>query len=181
MILFSKNVEEARVEAEMRQWYRDNFGDTDANDLVNWLWEHNGRNDVRFVDALVHIAKETSEQGPKFVHNLLDVIRKPAEVRDAELQILAFMKPRIDKAVTVIRGHRAAPEVVQEEFDKLMFDLEDLVKKMFPGKHRATRKGAMVASLQNVNGAVSLNVATLVKTLMGEDALAATASTAGRA
>jgi hypothetical protein len=179
-ILYSTNPDDARVEADMRQWYRDNFGEEDTRVLLDWLWDHNGKNGVRFVDALVHIAKETQIHGKQFVHNLLEVAKKPKHVREAEVEILAWAKPRLEKAAAVVMGHRGNPDVKRQEFDAFLHALEDKLWNMYPSKHRATMKGAILSAFQDVNGKTELRVSDLVKALNLEDPLAATAGTAGR-
>lgn len=165
----------------MRQWFRDNFGEEDARALIEWLWDHNGKSGVRFVDALVHIARETETHGKGFVQNLLDVARKPKFVREAELEILAWAKPRLDKAAAIVLGHRGEERVRRDVFDEFLHGLEEKLREMYPGKHRATMKGAIVSAFCDVNGKAEFRVADLVKALNLEDPLAVTASTAGRA
>lgn len=178
-ILYSTNPLDAKIEGEMRQWFRDNFGDDDAKTLIEWLWD-NHRDGVRFVEALSAIAVETEKNGLQFVHNLLDMARKPKLVRDAEMELIAWAKPRIEKATATIRGHRGSPESKKSEMDNFVFALEEKLYTMWPGKHRATMKGAILAAFRDVEGRLELNVATLVKTLNIEDPMSATAATAGR-
>lgn len=173
-ILRSTNPADARVEAEMRQWYIDNFGADDARTLIEWVWE-NHKNGVRFVDALVEIAKETQVHGKQFVHNLLDVARKPKHVREAEVEILAWAKPRIEAAVARVIGHRASEKAKREEVNAFVEALQEKLWTMWPDKHRATMKGAVLSAFRDVDGRFELNVAALVKALNLEDPLAATA------
>lgn len=180
-ILYSTRPEDARVEAELRQWYRDNFGAEDARVLLEWLWDHNGKSGVRFVDALVHIARETQAHGKAFVYNLLDIAKKPKEVREAELEIIAWAKPRLERSAAQIQGHRGEESVKRAEMEAFIAALQEKLWKMWPGKHRATMKGAVLSSIVDRDGKVELRVADLVKALNMEDPLAVTAATAGRA
>jgi hypothetical protein len=174
MILRSTRPEDAVVEAEMRQWFRDNFGAEDSTALIDWVWE-NHRDGVRFVDALVTIARETSENGKGFAQNLIDLAKKPRATREAETEIVAWVTPRIEKAAAIVRGHRGDPSVARAEFDGLMIELEAKLRRMFPDVHRALMKGAMASSLRMVDGKFSVDVAALVKALQLPDPLAATA------
>jgi hypothetical protein len=174
MILRCTNENDARVEAEMRQWYRDNFGATDADALLSWVWE-NHRDGVTFLDAIIAIARETEQQGKQFAHNLLEIAKKPKDVREAETEIVAWATPRLQAAANTIRGHRGDPRVAREELDGLMLALESKLRRMFPHVHRALMKGAMASALVKANGAISLDVAALVKALNMPDPLAATA------
>lgn len=173
-ILRSTNPAEARVEAEMRQWYVDNFGASDARTLLDWIWE-NHRDGVRFVAALVEIAKQTQLHGKEFVHNLLDVARKPKAVREAEMEILAWAKPRIEAAVARVIGHRVSEDVKREEVNAFIEALQEKLWTMWPDKHRATMKGAVLSAFRDIDGRFELNVAALVKALNLEDPLAVTA------
>jgi hypothetical protein len=178
-LLYSKRPRDAKVEAEMRQWFRDNFGEVDAKTLIDWVWE-NHKDGIRFVDALVEIGVETQKNGKQFVHNLLEVARKPKHVREAEIELLMWVKPRLEKAVATVLGHRGDPDVKRQEFDGFLHALEDKLWNMYPSKHRATMKGAILSAFHDSNGRVDLNIADLVKTLNLEDPLSATANTAGR-
>lgn len=158
----------------MRQWFRDNFGAEDSTALIDWVWE-NHRDGVRFVDALVVIARETSENGKGFAQNLIDLAKKPKATREAETEIVAWVTPRIEKAAAIVRGHRGDPSVARAEFDGLMLELEAKLRRMFPHVHRALMKGAMASSLRMLDGKFSVDVAALVKALQLPDPLAATA------
>lgn len=174
MILRSTRPEDAVVEAEMRQWFRDNFGADDSAALLEWVWE-NHRDGVRFVDALVTIARETDENGKGFAQNLIDLAKKPRATREAETEIIAWVTPRIEKAAAIVRGHRGDLKVARAELDGLMIDLESKLRRMFPHVHRALMKGAMASSLRMVDGKFTVDVAALVKALQLPDPLAATA------
>lgn len=177
--LYSTNQKDAKLEAELRQWLRDNFGEQDAKTLISWVWD-NHKNGVGFVEALASICAETELNGRKFVHNLLEVAQKPKLVRDAEMEIFAWAKPRIEEATAKIRACGGDPQAKRAEMDAFVFALEDKLYNMWPGKHRATMKGAILTAFKDLGGRLEFNTGLLVQTLNMEDPLAATASTSGR-
>lgn len=175
IILRATQPKDAEAERELRLWLRANLGETDAEELVAWVWESH-RNGVTYVDALAAIVRETGTRGKEFAYNLLEHARKPKEVREAEAELISWSKPRIEAAANKVRGHRGDPAVAREEFVNLCEELQEKLFKMFPLKHRATMKGAMQTGFQHTGGSFTLNVALLVKVLFMEDPLAATAA-----
>lgn len=163
-------------EPDARQKLINVLGTEDAEVLVQWIYENQGRNSISYIHALTHVAAEVDANGPGFARNLLDAAKKPKHIWEAERELLAWAMPRIEAACNVVRGHRGDPEVAKTEFDLLCYDLEEKLWNMFPHKHRATMKGAMISSFQHKGGSMSLNVAMLVKALNLDDPLAATAA-----
>lgn len=171
MILLSTDPREPGA----RQKFINVLGAEDAEVLTQWVWENQGRNSVSYGQALAHIAAEIDVHGVSFAHNLLEAAKKPRHIWEAERDILAWATPRIQAACATVRGHRGDPHVAQQEFEQLCYALEEKLWSMFPDKHRATMKGAIIGSFQNKNGGMALNVAMLVKALNLDDPLAATA------
>lgn len=172
MILLSTDPREPAA----RQKFIDVLGSDDAEVLVQWVYENQGRNSVSYGQALAHIAAEIDVHGPGFAHNLLDAAKKPRHVWEAERELIAWATPRIEAACNVVRGHRGDADVAKKEFDQLCYGLEEKLWNMFPHKHRATMKGAIIGSFQHKGGSMALNVAMLVKALNLDDPLAATAA-----
>lgn len=153
------------------------LGEADADTLVRWLWEnHANRLQPTFGQVLEAVTKQTMVKGPAFAHNLLDFAKKPEHVQEAELELMQWITPRINEAAVKVQGHRGDPDVARAEFDDLCYRLEEKLCRMWPGKHRATMKGAIICSFEHKNGAFSLNVAKLVKALNLRDPLEATAA-----
>lgn len=171
MILLSSDPREPAA----RQKFINILGAEDAEVLTQWVYENQGRNSISYGEALAHIANEIDAHGPKFAHNLLDAAKKPRHVWEAERELLAWAGPRIAAACNVVRGHRGSADVAKQEFEQLCYALEEKLWNMFPHKHRATMKGAIVGSFQHKGGEIALNVAMLVKALNLDDPLAATA------
>lgn len=177
MLLRSTLEADAKDERELRTWLINEIGEADQLTLVDWVWEnHRGNNDgITFVDALAAIVRQTGTHGRGFLNNLLDFAKKPKEIREAEQAILGWIKPRIEKAASVVLGHRGDAQVKREQFHELCSDLEAFIHRAYPLVHRATVKGAIVSAMSNTGTAFSLNVARLVKALTITDPLAATA------
>jgi hypothetical protein len=163
-------------EPQCRQRLIDILGQEDATVLVQWLWDrHRPGGNPTFGQALAAITMQTDQHGPQFARNLLDFAKKPRHVAEAEMEIMAWIKPRIEAAAAKVAGHRGDPDVAKAEFDILCYGLNEKLWNMYPHKHRATMKGAIVSSFEHKGGAFSLNVASLVKALEMDDPLKATA------
>lgn len=171
MILLSKDPREPAL----RQKLIDLLGGEDAETLVQWVYENEGRNNVRYCQALYVIVMGIETQGMGFAHNLLEAAKKPKHIWEAERQILGWLIPRLKEAGVVIQGHRDDPVAVDAEREKLIEGLLEMLWKMYPDKHRATMKGAVVGSFQRKGSEIGFNVAMLVKALNLEDPLWATA------
>lgn len=175
MLLRCTTPKDAADEKELRQWLVDQIGEEDQRILTEWVWDnHNGG--VGYVDALAAIVRQTDEHGPQFLRNLLDFAKKPKEQREAEQELIEWMRPRVLDAVAIVRGHRGDEQVAKEEFHSLCYKLEEKLCNMFPGKHRATMKGAMLSAFKRAGGGFSFDAATLVKILQEPDPLASTAA-----
>ena len=173
MILFSNDPREPQC----RQRLIDILGQEDATVLVTWLWErHHLGSSPTFGEALAAITMQTDQHGHQFARNLLDVAKKPKHVSEAELEIMAWIKPRLEAAATKVQGHRGDPDVAKAEFDVLCYGLNEKLWNMYPDKHRATMKGAILTAFEHKGGAFSLNVAKLVQSLNLDDPLKATAA-----
>lgn len=177
MLLRATRNEEAEVEARALQRLKDRFGDVDTSTLAEWVWDRH-RDGVRYVEALSAIAAEVENQGEHIFHNLLDVAKKPKHIRDAEMDIFAWVKPRLEQASNTIRGHRGDPRVKEEVTRAFFAELENYLHRVWP-RHRATTRGAIFSAFRDEGGRLSFNVAELVRVLDMEDPLSATADTAG--
>lgn len=172
MILLSQDPREPQC----RQRLIDILGKEDATVLVTWLWErHHAGKSPTFGEALAAVTQQTDQHGPQFARNLLDMAKKPRHVSEAEMDIMAWIKPRLEVAAAKVVGHRGDPEVAKAEFDTLCYGLNEKLWAMYPDKHRATMKGAIISAFEHKGGAFSLNVAKLVRNLELEDPLKATA------
>jgi len=150
------------------------LGEEDGKTLINWLWEtHRGRGN--YADILSAVVEHTLAEGPTFAQNLLTMAKKPKAISEAELEIMAFITPRINAAVNTVRGHRGDQKVAAQEFEQLCYALEEKLFRMFPAKHRATMKGAIISAFTH-KGGYTLDVAKLVQALFMEDPLASTAA-----
>jgi hypothetical protein len=173
MILLSNSPHEAAC----RQKLIDALGAEDEEVLVQWLYErHCGRTSPTFGEVLDAISKQTEQYGVKFAQNILDVAKKPKHIREAEVELIAWIGPKVEHAASIVQGHRGDFAIAKEEFDKLCYELEEKLCAMFPGKHRATMKGAIVSSFLHKGGAFSLDVSALVRALEMKDPLEATAA-----
>jgi len=150
------------------------LGEEDAKILMTWLWEtHRGRGN--YADILAAVVEHTHAEGTCFARNLLTMAKKPKHISEAEMEIMAFITPRIQAAVVAVQGHRGDQQVAVREFEKLCYELEEKLFNMFPQKHRATMKGAIISAFTH-RGGYTLDVAKLVQALHMEDPLAATAA-----
>jgi hypothetical protein len=145
MILKSKDAEEARAEKDIITWFVNNFGETDANTVCDWVWARE-RVPVKYVDALAHIAKKSSADRGFFesVLKYAQTQQATPEIRDAQAHLEAKFLPAIEHARNRIMGHRNDPELVKEALDDMRKKLEEEIRKMWPDKHRATVHGAIM-------------------------------------
>lgn len=172
MILLSSDPREAPC----RQKLIDVLGAEDATVLTTWLWErHHAGKSPTFGDVIAAIVQKTEIHGPTFAKNLLDAAKKPREQSEAEIEIMAWVTPRIHAAAARVMGHRGDQDVARAEFDTLVRELEAKLWNMFPDKHRATMKGAIVVSFKHKGGEFVIDVGALVRALFLTDPLAATA------
>lgn len=175
MILRSTTTRDAEAEKALLDWFAENFGAEDARDLADWVWGRE-RNAARYVDALAHIARCSKERGRDFVGNLLAHARRPAEEREAEEQLFETMRPHVDRARVRVLGHRGDPLVVEESLRELRVRLREVIRKMWPEKHRATVDGAIMSGSMVRGGAAVLDFRKIVQALTRhEDPLAVTA------
>ena len=164
-------------EPQHRRTLEDLLGREDADVIVRWLWEnHRNRKEPTFGKVLEAIVQQTMVKGPAFARNLLDFAKKPKHVREAELEMMQWITPRINAAALKVHGHRGNQDVARSEFDLLCYQLEEKLCEMWPGKHRATMKGAIICAFEHRQGEFSLNVAKLVEALNMHDPLEATAA-----
>ena len=159
MILYSADPREPAL----RQKLNDLLGSTDAATLVRWVKETHAAQEISFGDALALIVEQSEIQGIKFAHNLLEVAYKPREIREMELAIFGWAKPRIEKAAAVVLGHRGNQEVAKKEYADLCVGLMEKLHHLFPDKHDAVLRGAVVLAFTHKNGQFSLDTAALVK------------------
>ncbi len=150
-------------EPALRQKLIDILGSVDAGTLIRWVRETHAAQEISFGDALALIVEQTEVQGLKFAHNLLEVAYKPRDVREAEMEIFGWAKPRIEKAAAVVLGHRGDQEVAKKEFADLCVGLMEKLHHLFPSKHEAVLRGAVVLAFTHKNGQFSLDTAALVK------------------
>lgn len=172
MILLSANPEVAIAEREVRDWYTNQLGADDADRVVRYLWRKH-RSD--FVGIMQALREQTELHGPTFLRNIVAHVKRPAEHSDAEFQLAAFVAPRLADANATIVRHHYNREVVQDEERVLLAQLEERCCAMFPGKHKATMKGAIMSGLGRHEGRLTVNVGRIVDALFLADPLAATA------
>lgn len=145
MILKSTDPKESQAEKDIVQWFINNFGETDAHTVCDWVWARE-RNPVKYVDTLVHIAKKSSNDRD-FFNNVLKYAQTQQatpEIRDAQMHLEAKFLPMVERARIKIGGHRGDPKLVEEALEEMRKKLEDEIRKMWPGKHRATVHGAIM-------------------------------------
>ncbi len=171
MILLTNNP----AERELRSWLINAIGEEDQRVFVEWVWDNHRASGVSYVDALAAIVQETGERGPGFLHNLLDFAKKPKEVRELEQQIIAWANPKIRAAAAVVAGHRGDQDVARDQQQTFADEFVSFLRRLFPHTHRAAMHGAVVSTLKNENGAFTLDVAGLVKSLRMDDPLASNA------
>jgi hypothetical protein len=183
MILHSTTPEDGEVEKQIRGWFEDNFGREDAEALVEMIWLRE-RNGARLVDALVVIAKEykaheqnSVAEAKAFLGNLLDMARTPAAVREAEMDLLGYARPILERLAARIQGHRGDPIVREESLEEFRALVREKIRSMWPRKHRAAIDGALVVAARAEGGRLVFNARACVKALeMNGDPLEATAA-----
>lgn len=169
MILLSNDPREAPA----RQKFVDILGQEDADALVFWVWETHRAQGIGFCDALLLILEHTVLQGRRFAQNLLDMARKPKHIRDAEMDLMAWVKPRVEKATSVVMGHRGDPSAAKSEFGIFIEDLMAYLRRTYPRTHEATIRGAVMTGCSHKNGAFSVEVHTIIKALDLKDPMSA--------
>jgi hypothetical protein len=152
-------------EPTCRQALIDKLGREDAEKLIRFVLETHETQGLSFGDALALIVEQTERLGLPFAHNLLEMAWKPREVREAEIEILGWAKPKIEQAANVVLGHRADPSVAKKQFADLCVELMDKLTRMFPDKHVAAVRGAVLVAFTHKDGQFSLDVAALVKAI----------------
>ena len=149
-------------EPVFRQRLVDMLGAEDARQLVGWVHETHRSQGITFADALSIVLNGIDRQGLSFAHNLLEVAWKPRDVREAEMEILDWARPRIERAAATVLGHRGDAVVAKREFADLAVELMEKLHRLFPDSHEATLRGAVVLALKHEGGQFTLNVAELV-------------------
>jgi hypothetical protein len=156
-------------EPQCRQRLIDILGQEDATVLVQWLWERhpNGSNPA-FGDVLNAVVEESEDKGPQFAKNLLDMARKPREVREMEMELIGWATPRIRAAAAAakVMGYRGDPEVAKKEYADLAVGLMEHLQRVCPDIHAAPLRGAVLTALTHKNGQFSLDVAALVRGIL---------------
>lgn len=168
MILLSDDPREPRN----RQRLIDLLGAEDAGVLVRWVHETHRAQGIAFGDALQTIADETDARGPQFARNLLDVARKPKHVRDAEVEILSWVKPRVDRAIAVVMGHRGNADVAREQYGLFIEELRAYLNRNYK-RHQATIDGAIMTGCSHNNGQFEVRVHQIVAALDLKDPMSA--------
>lgn len=156
-------------------WFVDNFGKQDADDLISWVWSRE-RTTGKFVPALLHIIDQTMKNGRQFVQNLLDHARSPASFREAEEQIMQAMIPHVNVARSTIQAHKGDELAVEESMRMLRVYLRENIRRMWPDKHRATIDGAIMSATRIKGVDAFIDFHRLVEVINMPDALASTAS-----
>lgn len=176
-ILRSTTPHEADAERELRAFLINLLGPTDEQRLTQWLWEqHPGPTYLEILAGLVRECSASGRGRAFFDEGIFDLLNKPKERREAEIEIGVWARRELERSITVVRGHRGDPEVARAEFDRLCHALEEKLWSMFPRLHRATMKGSIVSAFTHEGGKYQLNIARLVESLMAQDPLAATAA-----
>lgn len=153
------------------------LGDEDEADLTRWVWENEKGSGVGFVRALAAMAEQSQFRGPQFAKNCLEFARKPKEVREAEKELLEWFNVHAARAITVVKEHNGDRHVADDQFNMLCYGLQEKLREMWPNKHRATVKGAMLSAFTHASGTFQFEVARLVKVMMEKDPLEVTART----
>lgn len=169
MIHFSADPREPRD----RQFLIDELGQEDAEVLVSWIKDTHRAQGMPFGDALNLVAENTRVHGKRFAQNLLDMAKKPKHIRTAEMDLLGWVKPRVEKASAIVLGHRGDPRAVQSEFGILVEDLMAYLRRTYPKTHEATVRGAVLTGCSHKNGAFSVEVHTIIAALDLKDPLSA--------
>lgn len=161
MILLSNDPREPAA----RQRLVDLLGAEDARVVAQWVLETHRRFGASYGEALEHVTQECATKGRGFSSNLLEIAKKPKHLREAEMEITAWVVPKISTAVTTIRGHRGNPEVADRLYKELVAELDSTLARWYPSVHEATRRGALLTSCSHAEGQISINVAALVRAL----------------
>ena len=163
-------------ELELRKWLVGELGEADEATLSSWIWERHQREPGEYVDVLAEIVRQGGARGKAFVGPLLDLARKPREVREAEIAIAQWVKPRLDHAVSVVRLHGGSQEAAEGEYKLFLDDLTAMLRGMYPLAHRATMTGALASSVKHGGGSFTVDAAKIVHCLGMPEPLAATAA-----
>lgn len=161
MILLSTDPREPAARQKFIDW----LGAEDASKLVTWIHETHRAQGVEFGEALVYIVEQTEISGVTFAKNLLDMATKPRHIREAEMELIAWVQPRVNNAITTVMGFRGDPTVARQVFSDFTSELEQHINRVYPGKHEATVRGAILASCSHENGAFQVRVHSLVAAL----------------
>lgn len=179
MLLRCTTSPESADELELRKWLVDKFGETDEETLARYVWENHKGRGVEYLQVLAAFVRETAANGTGFVRKLLDGAAKPLEQRQAEIELLAWWTPRKDAAIAKVNRYRGEDQkkAAREEYDALVRGLIWTVHQMWPDKHRATVKGAVLAAFvhDEDGGNYTFEVSRLVGALANPDPLAANA------
>lgn len=155
-------------EPALRAWLESALGASDAADLATWFGDH--YRGPAYVQAIEDVKRQTIAHGPGFLRNLVAHARKPREQREAEEQLLAWWLPRARRAAEIV-SRSGEPEAWRGEYDRLVSDAETELRKLFPGRHDATYRGALVSTLRWAGTDISLDYARVVEFLMQDDSI----------
>lgn len=172
MILRTTQPQHAADEKELRDWLQANLGVEDAELLAAWIWENEHRTGpVAYLSGLAQVVQGAATMGRSFVGNLLDMAKKPKEVRDAELELTRFAGALLRKLTDRVRAHGGDPAAAHEAELELRARVREKVEAMWPGTPDYIINGAMAVGVTHKNGAFGVEVAHLVKGMLQEDVL----------
>lgn len=167
-ILRAQTPHDAKDEAELRNWLVKELGEEDQRILAEWVWDVH-RDGVRYVDALAVIIRHGGplplDERKAFFGRLLEVAKRPHDIREAELDLLAWFNTHSKTAVAAVNQNGATQSAAQAEMNALIEKLEAKVHKMFPGCHRASVRGAIISSFTDTGGEFKFDAHRLVQAL----------------
>lgn len=149
MISRATDPQHAKDELEFRQYLHAQLGDTDAQLLVDFVYE-NAATPVAYVTGLAHLVKGVGASGPGFVGQLIELAKKPKEAREAEMDIAVYVKLVIGDATHRIRCEPAGTreQVADELWREVLHRTREKLNAMWPGTPDYIVNGALLVGMQ---------------------------------
>lgn len=171
----------SKDEAELGTFLAANIGVADAQDLARMLWETAEENPQKYMFGLAQIVRGVHAHGPKHVSKLLDLARKPADVRAAEIELNAWSVEKLKVLCDRILKYPDDLSAPRQCWNELGEALRVKVAELFPKAKDYVRDGAVLrfATWDKEKGQFSVDAGGIVQACMRPDPLAPQIAQAG--
>lgn len=144
MILRTTDRQHASDETEFRKYLISELGTEDAETLASFTWE-NSATPVAYMTSLAHLVRGVGTHGKGYVSRVLEVARKPKEIREAEMDLAVFAHVVVNDCS---RRVACSPEaergkVAEEVWLELVHRTREKLGRMWPGSPDYIVNGAL--------------------------------------